>query len=134
MSKIVFYASTGGNTKAAAEYIASKIGGEAVPIDDASKVDLSTADTVVFGSRVHAGSIDKNMAKYIADNIPNLVGKKVAYVVCCLFDEERGQNQCSAIGSKMNLTDGVFFKGIKKKIAAGDTKELDAFVEKVNRL
>lgn len=134
MTKVVIYASTSGNTEAAAKYIASKIGGEAIPIAMVSTIDLDDVDMVIFGSRVHAGSISKSVAEYIVENYAKLTGKKVAYFVCCMYDKDKGKEQCGKIGAKLNLSDGVFFNGIKKKIAAGETRELDDFVDRINRL
>ena len=132
MTKLVFYASTGGNAEAAAKYIASKIEGEAVPIDMASKADLGSADTVVFGSRVHVGSIHKSITEFIAENKEALGSKKQAYFLTCMYKGEKGDSQCAKVGQQLGIGTGAYFNGIKKKIKAGETSELDAFIDRIN--
>ena len=103
-------------------------------IADASGVKLDEVGTVVFGSRVHAGHIDKKVGQYISDNKDVLASKKTAYFLTCMFNDEKGDKQCAKIGDEIGIATGTYFVGAKKKVAAGDTKELDAFVEKVNGL
>ena len=131
MSSIVFYASTAGNAEAAAGYIASKIGGKAVPIASASSEDISQADTVVFGSRVHAGGVHRDIRNYIESNRDALASKRTAYFLTCLFRDERGDRQCADIGKALGIETGAYFVGAKKAVASGDTSELDAFVSKL---
>ena len=54
---IVVYKSKTGFTQRYGELIAQKLGCEAVPYDDAEE-RLAGCDTVVFGTRAHAGRID----------------------------------------------------------------------------
>ena len=130
MSTIVIYASTAGNTKAAAEYIASKTGGRAVPVSATKASDIEWAETVVFGSRIHAGGVSKDILRCMEDNKDLLSGKKVAMYICCLFDGCKGNDQCKTVSGKVGI-ECSYFTSMKKKLKTNDTLELDAFIAKL---
>lgn len=130
MSTVIIYASTAGNTKAAAEYIASKTGGRAIPVSAVEESDIDWADTVVFGSRIHAGGVSKEILRCMEDNKDLLSGKSVSMYVCCMFNGEKGDNQCKTIGDKVGM-ECTYFTSMKKKLKNNDTLELDAFIAKL---
>ena len=57
MSVIVVYASQTGFTRRYAEWIAEELGCEAVPVEQAARVDAGMFDVVVFGGWFHAGGL-----------------------------------------------------------------------------
>ena len=59
MRTIILYYSKTGNTKKYAEDIANALQCEAMPIKKFKKKMIADYDTIVFGSRVRGGSIDK---------------------------------------------------------------------------
>ena len=127
MSTIIVYASTGGNTKAVAEYIASKTGGEAVSVSDADSKDLSSYDTVIIGGRVWAGGIPKELVSYVQKNKDVISQKKSAFFVCCMYNDDKGQKQCDALASEVGISNHVFFnKG--KKLVKENPKPIDDFI------
>ena len=127
MSTIIVYASSGGNTKAVAEYIASKTGGEAVNVSDAGSKDLSSYDIVVIGGRVWAGSIPKELVSYVQKNKDVISQKKSAFYVCCMYNDDKGQNQCDKLASDVGISNHAFFnKG--KKLVKENTKPIDDFI------
>lgn len=76
MKLIIIYKSKTGFTKKYAETIAKKLNCDAIDIKEISKIDIRMQDTVIYGSRVHAGIIDglSKMKKLLASgNIKNLV-------------------------------------------------------------
>jgi len=127
MSTIIVYASTGGNTKAVAEYIASKTGGEAVSVSNAGSKDLSSYDTIIIGGRVWAGSIPKELVSYVEKNKDTIAQKKSAFYVCCAYNDDKGQNQCDGLASSIGISNHTFFnKG--KKLVKENTKPIDDFI------
>lgn len=130
MSTLVVYASLSGNTKAVAEYIADKTGGTAVNIKNAPS-DLSPYDTVIFGSRVHAGGTSKAIHKYIGENYGVLSQKKTAFFLCCMFTGEKAEKQMADATVEFGITYGKYFVAGKK--AVQDGKEIDEFIAEVGR-
>ena len=127
MSTIIVYASTGGNTKAVAEYIASRTGGEAVSVSDADSKDLSSYDTVVIGGRVWAGGIPKELVSYVQKNKDVISQKKSAFFVCCMYNDDKGQTQCDTLASEVGISNHVFFnKG--KKLVKENPQPIDDFI------
>jgi menaquinone-dependent protoporphyrinogen oxidase len=130
MTTLIVYASSGGNTRAVSEYIASKTGGKAVNVKDVGKEDLSAYDTVIVGSRIHAGSPAKEIVSFVDSNKEALNGKKTALFLCCMFDEDKGVKQCENVSRNLGFAVSTFFvKG--KKVKSGETAEVDAFIEKI---
>ena len=127
MSLIAIYASSRGNTKAVAEYIASKTGGKAVDVANAASEDLSSYDTIVIGGRVWAGSVPKELVEYVKNNKEVISQKKSAFYVCCMYNNEKGQKQCDKLASEMGIENHAFFnKG--KKLVQENTKPIDDFI------
>ncbi len=127
MSTIIIYASSNGNTKAVAEYIASKTGGKAVDVAAAASEDLNSYDTIVIGGRVWAGKLPKDLVEFVGKNKSVIDSKKSAFYVCCMYNEEKGQKQCDKLASEMGIAKHTFFnKG--KKLVQNDTSSIDAFI------
>ncbi len=127
MSSIIVYASTNGNTKAVAEYIASKIDGKAVEVSKAGNEDLSSYDTIVIGGRVWAGNLPKDLVEYVKANKDTISQKKSAFYVCCMYNDEKGQKQCDKLASEMGIANHTFFnKG--KKLVQNNTEPIDDFI------
>lgn len=125
MSTLVLYASTTGNTRAVADYIAKKTGGSAVDIKSAP-ADLSQYDTVIFGSRIHAGKTSKAMQEYIGVNYDVLKQKKVAFFICCMFKEQKAEKQLADAVVSLGIVNGRYFIAGKK--VAADGKKIDEFI------
>lgn len=125
MTTLVVYASLSGNTKAVAEYIAGKTGGVAVDIKNAP-ADLTPYDTVIFGSRVHAGGTSKPMQRYIGENYGVLKEKKVAFYLCCMFKGEKAEKQLIDATADLGICNGRYFIAGKKAVASGG--EIDEFI------
>ena len=131
MTTLILYASMSGNTKAVAGYIANATNGIAMDIKNAPS-DLSEYDTVIFGSRVHAGGTSKAMQKYIGENYDTLLTKKVAFYICCMFTGDKAEKQLMDASIQLGISNGAYFVGGKKLVADG--KEIDAFLNKVKGL
>ncbi|MCQ2071190.1 MAG: flavodoxin domain-containing protein [archaeon] len=130
MTTAIIYASTNGNTKAVAEYIAGKTGGKAVDVKNADTLDLNDYDTVVIGGRVWAGSLPGALVKYIENNKNTIEGKNRALFLCCIYNGEKGQNQCDKIASELGFEKHDYFnKG--KKIVLEPGNKVDDFISRL---
>lgn len=58
MPTIIVYKSATGFTKRYADWLSAALGCEAVSLKETSAARISEYDTVIFGSRIHAGRID----------------------------------------------------------------------------
>ncbi|MDP2814884.1 MAG: flavodoxin domain-containing protein [Erysipelotrichaceae bacterium] len=87
MSTAIIYASTYGSTKRVAETIQKSIPGSSVFDVKKDKLDLSSFDTVILGSSIYIGQIDKQMKNFLKTNGETLKGKKRGIYLCCGFEE-----------------------------------------------
>jgi menaquinone-dependent protoporphyrinogen oxidase len=127
MATLIIYASSGGNTRAVAEYIATKTNGKAVDVGKIGSEDLSAYDTIVIGGRVWAGKIPKDLTEFVNKNKDVISQKKTAFYVCCMYNDDKGQQQCDKLASEVGISNHTFFnKG--KKLVQNDTGPIDAFI------
>ena len=127
MATLIVYASTNGNTKAVAEYIAGKTGGEAVSVSGAGSKDLNAYDTIVIGGRVWAGNLPKDLVEYVTKNKDVISQKNTAFYDCCMYNDEKGQAQCDKLAAQFGIEKRAFFnKG--KKLVKENTKPIDDFI------
>jgi menaquinone-dependent protoporphyrinogen oxidase len=129
MSTLIIY-SGGSNTTAVAEYIAGKTSGKAVKVASAGSEDLSSYDSIVFGTRVHAGRIPKDLTEFVEANKSALSGKNTAFYLCCMYNDEKGQKQVQGIAEGLGFSKYAFFNKAKK-IIQEDNNEVDAFISKL---
>jgi menaquinone-dependent protoporphyrinogen oxidase len=130
MSTIVIYASTGGNTKAVAEYIASKMQGKALDVSSAESEDLSSYDTIIIGGRVHAGNLPKNLVAFVEKNKDVISQKKSAFFDCCMYNDDKGQKQSDKLAAELGISKHTFFnKG--KKLVKEDPSLIDEFIASI---
>ncbi len=118
MSKIVIYTSKLGGTRKVAEYIASKIGAEAVQLND--DIDLSKYDKIILGSGVYAGKTSKAMTAFIDAHKEQL--KDASLFVCCMFDGDKGAKQLEKISEATGIADAIFFTKTKAQMEKEDSK------------
>ena len=118
MRTAVIYSSKTGNTKAAAEYIAGRIGAEA--IDVRSAPDVSSYDRIILGMGIYAGRPSKAMSEFIESNKDSLKGASM--FVTCLYNEEKGAKQLQKIAEGFGIADAIFFNKVKKQFGAEDSK------------
>jgi menaquinone-dependent protoporphyrinogen oxidase len=126
MSTIIVY-SGGSNTKAVADYIAQKTGGKAVTTQEASGMDLGAYDKVVIGTRVRAGRIPSDISEYVSKNKSVIDQKSPAFYLCCMYNDDKGQNQVEKIASELGIPKCVFFNKGKKIVKEADNP-VDAFI------
>jgi len=127
MSLIVIYASTNGNTKAVAEYIATKKNGKAVAVSNAGSEDLSSYDTIVIGGRVWAGKLPKELVEFVQKNKDVISQKKTAFYDCCMYNDEKGQQQSDRLAAELGISKHTFFNKGKKLAQTGE--QIDDFID-----
>lgn len=129
MKCVVIYASTTGNTKAVAEYIAKQTDGVAVDVKDAKPLDLEGYDTVIFGSRVHAGNVSKRIAEFVKNNQESMKGMKKAFFLCSMFEGEKGEAQVAKVAQQLQISKATYFA--KGKALAQEGSEIDEFLDHI---
>lgn len=87
MSTAIVYASTYGSTRKAAETIQKAVPASSIFDVKKDKVDLSSFDTVILGSSIYIGQIDKQMKNFLKINGETLKSKKLGIYLCCGFEE-----------------------------------------------
>lgn len=87
MEPCIIYATKNGTTKKTAEIISEKLGGCDIFNIDKDKLDLSKYDTVIIGSNIRMGTVDKKISKLMLQFIKPLTKLKRAFFLCCAFDE-----------------------------------------------
>ncbi len=118
MTTAIIYVSKTGNTRKVAEYIASKIGAEAIDVKNCT--DISSYDRIILGTGVFAGRIPKAMRNFVENNKDKLA--TASLFVTCLYNDEKGAKQLEGIANLLGIADAIFFDGAKKQIGVEDSK------------
>lgn len=118
MASVVIYTSKTGGTKKVANYIASKIGAEAIQLTD--DTDPSKYDKIILGSGVYAGKVSKAMMTFIEAHKEQL--KDASLFVCCMFDGDKGAKQLEKISEATGISDVIFFTKPKAQMEKEESK------------
>lgn len=87
MKTLIIYASKTGTTEKCAKELNNKLkDSEMVNILNYNK-DINKYDLIIIGTPIRIGMIDKRIKKFLNSNIEILKSKKVAYFICCGFNE-----------------------------------------------
>jgi menaquinone-dependent protoporphyrinogen oxidase len=129
VTTLIVYASTSGNTRAVAEYLAGKTGGKAVDVKGSSSIDLKDYDSVVLGSRIHAGMISDDIAKFAASNKDTLATKKVALFICCYMKGDNAVKELNQAADSLGIKNRAYFN--KGKKVRENPEEVDSFISKL---
>ena len=105
MTTAVIYSSKIGNTRKVAEYIAQRIGAEA--IDVKNKPDASKYDRIIIGTGVYAGKPSKAITNFVTENKEKLSGASL--FVTCLYNDDKGAKQLETIANNLGIADAIFF-------------------------
>lgn len=91
----IFYISHHGTTEKVAKQINDETTqqSELINIKKSKGYDLNSYDLIVLGSSIHAGSNQRKMKKFIDKNLPVLLRKKLALILCCMDDTEKREQQ-----------------------------------------
>ena len=87
MSTAIIYASTYGSTRKVAQTIQKLLPASSVFDVKKGNIDLSSFDSVILGSSIYIGQIDKQMKTFLKANQEILKSKKLGIYLCCGFEE-----------------------------------------------
>jgi menaquinone-dependent protoporphyrinogen oxidase len=95
MNTLIAYASKHGATKAYAGKLAELLPGQVTLVDLKQNpgLDLTPFDQVVIGSAIYAGTAQKEVRAFCAQNLEQLKRKRLGLFICCLFDGPQGEQQ-----------------------------------------
>jgi menaquinone-dependent protoporphyrinogen oxidase len=87
MSTAIIYASTYGSTRKVAEILNQKILNSTLVDIKKQSIDPTHFDTIILGSSIYIGQIDKQMKNFINGHKGTLKNKRLGIYFCCGFDE-----------------------------------------------
>lgn len=114
-----------GNTKAVAEYIANATGGKAIDVKNVPQ-DISGYDTIIIGSRIHAGKVSKKIQGFVESQRDKFVNKKVGFFICGMFSGDKGDKQLVDASEALGIAYGKYFVGGKKLVK--EPAPIDEFI------
>ena len=87
MKTLIIYASKTGTPEKCAKEINRQLKDSKIVNILNQNEDINKYDLIVIGTPIRMGMIDKKIKKFLINNIENLKSKKVAYFICCGFNE-----------------------------------------------
>ncbi len=90
MKTLIIYASKHGSAEKAANKLYQYLGDEKeiVNIQENSKPFLENFDTVIIGGSIYGGKIQKEIQKFIEDNLETLLSKRIGLYLCCGIEKD----------------------------------------------
>lgn len=87
MKTLIIYASKTETTKKCANLLKEKLNDVDISNIKSLNIDINNYDLIIIGSPIRMGLIDKNIKKFLINNLDILKSKKAAYFICCGFKE-----------------------------------------------
>ena len=87
MKTLIIYASKTGTTEKCAKEINRQLKDSKIVNILNQNEDINEYDLIIIGTPIRMGMIDKKIRKFLISNIEKLKSKKVAYFICCGFNE-----------------------------------------------
>ncbi len=87
MKTLIIYASKTGTTEKCAKQINTQLEDSKMVNILNQDEDINRYDLIIIGTPIRMGMIDKKIKKLLISNIETLKSKKVAYFICCGFNE-----------------------------------------------
>lgn len=87
MKTAIIYASTYGSTQKVAEVLHSSIKDSDIFNVKKENPNISSYDSVILGSSIYIGQIDKQLKNFVQKNMETLKLKKLGIFFCCGFEE-----------------------------------------------
>lgn len=87
MTPCIIYATKNGATEKAAKAIAERLDGCDTYNIATQQFDLSAYDTVIIGSNIRMGTVDKKIRRLLLEFIKPLHERRLAFFFCCAFAE-----------------------------------------------
>lgn len=92
MSTLIVYATKNGTTEKCAHMLAEKLHIEDVINVASQSVNMKEYDTVIIGSCIRFGKIQKQMQNFLSENLSLLLQKQIALFICCGFQNQAEQH------------------------------------------
>ena len=84
LRKLILYGSKHGCTEKCAYLLRDHLGkADTVDLGQAPSVNLESYDTILIGSSVYAGRINKSVARFCTTNLTMLQNKQIGLFICC---------------------------------------------------
>ena len=99
MKTAIVYASKHGTTEEVARKIQKGLGEDQAQLYNLKKnkhFDLSSFEQVVVGGSIHAGSIQKNVSKFLDQHRPELLKRRLGLFLCCMY-EQKAEDEFNAV-------------------------------------
>ncbi len=87
MNTLIIYASKTGTTEKCANQINRQLKNSKMVNILEQNEDINRYNLIIIGTPIRMGMIDKKIKKFLISNIEALKSKKVAYFICCGFNE-----------------------------------------------
>lgn len=96
---LIAYSSKHGTTKRYAEDLARECHGEVKLVDLRGEhtVDLDRYDTVIIGSAIYAGQVNKAVKDFCTANLGTLQAKRLGLYICCWHKGEEAEKQLHGV-------------------------------------
>ncbi len=89
MKTLIIYVTKTGTTEKCANLLAEKLPNcEIVNIKNLAEKDFNSYDTLIIGSPIQMGLIDKQIKQFLVANHDLLLKKPTAYFICCGFTKD----------------------------------------------
>ena len=91
MKTAIIFTTTHGTAEIIASKIATKLGEnlcDLFNLKNTQNVDISSYDTIIIGSSIHAGTIQSKMRTFIEKNRPLILEKRVAIYLCSMIEAD----------------------------------------------
>lgn len=110
MKTLILYGSKHGCTEKCAYLLGERMGTEdVVDLDNSTQISLDAYDTVIIGSSVYIGQINKAVRQYCSANLAALKEKQLGLFVCC-GQPEKAMDQLES-GFPEELVQSAITKG-----------------------
>lgn len=130
MKSVIVYTSKTGTTKKCVDMLLERLD-DAVSVDlEKESVDISTYDMIIIGSPIRIGMMNKNVKKFIDENIEILKNKKYAFFICCGFVDSYKKYYEENIPSEL-LEGAIFYDTFGGEMALDKQKGFDKMVVKM---
>lgn len=130
MNTLIIYASKTGTTEKCANEINRKLkNSKMVNILNLNE-DINGYDLIVIGTPIRMGMIDKKIKRFLIRNIETLKSKKVAYFICCGFNEN-WKNYYEQNITKDLLDNAIIYDTFGGEMEKQKQKGFDKFITKI---
>lgn len=130
MLTLILYASKTGTTEKCAKEINKRLKNSKMLNILNQNENINKYDLIIIGTPIRMGMIDKKIKKFLINNIETLKSKKVAYFICCGFNENWKTYYEQNIPKDL-LNTAILFETFGGEIDLQKQKGFDKFITKM---